>query len=87
MRSRRNLPIYRTVLESLGYIAKQADFEHIAVSRVAEIRVTLMFARELLRHMNAENEPSDAVVCEACGKRFESERELERHVRAVGLVD
>jgi hypothetical protein len=46
-----------------------------------------MFARELLRHMNAENEPSDAVVCEACGKRFESERELERHVRAVGLVD
>ena len=26
-------------------------------------------------------------VCEACGKSFESEEALERHVREVGLVD
>jgi uncharacterized C2H2 Zn-finger protein len=25
--------------------------------------------------------------CEACGKEFESERALQAHVRAVGLVD
>lgn len=37
--------------------------------------------------MNAESEESEALVCDACGKQFDSERELERHVRAVGLVD
>ncbi|WP_201287888.1 C2H2-type zinc finger protein [Salinirussus salinus] len=26
-------------------------------------------------------------VCEVCGKSFESEAELERHVHDVGLVD
>lgn len=26
-------------------------------------------------------------VCDACGKRFETEEALERHVREVGLVD
>ncbi len=26
-------------------------------------------------------------VCEACEKRFETEAELERHVRNVGIVD
>lgn len=26
-------------------------------------------------------------VCEACGKAFESEAELDRHVHEVGLID
>jgi len=30
---------------------------------------------------------SDEVVCDICGETFESERELERHVHDVGLVD
>lgn len=29
----------------------------------------------------------DEHVCEACGKRFETEEALERHIREVGLVD
>jgi hypothetical protein len=30
---------------------------------------------------------SEPFVCEACGKSFESEEALERHVHDVGLVD
>ena len=29
----------------------------------------------------------DEHVCEACGKDFDSEAALERHVREIGLVD
>lgn len=30
---------------------------------------------------------TDTYVCDACGRQFESEAALERHVKEVGLVD
>lgn len=35
--------------------------------------------------MNSQTEEEDH-ACTACGKSFESEAELERHVRDIGLV-
>lgn len=29
----------------------------------------------------------DSYVCDSCGKEFDSEDELERHIKDVGLVD
>ena len=37
--------------------------------------------------MNERTETDDEHVCAACGKAFESEAELERHVHDIGLVD
>jgi|GEM_PF-2960843 hypothetical protein len=37
--------------------------------------------------MTANEEENGEHVCEACGKAFETESALERHVHNVGLVD
>lgn len=36
--------------------------------------------------MTTNNEENGEYVCEACGKAFEAEAALERHVHDVGLV-
>lgn len=37
--------------------------------------------------MNETSDGSETYTCEACGKTFESEDALERHIHDVGLVD
>lgn len=37
--------------------------------------------------MDEPNDERDTYICEACGKTFESEEALERHIHNVGLVD
>jgi DNA-directed RNA polymerase subunit RPC12/RpoP len=37
--------------------------------------------------MTESESSSEEYVCEACGKSFETERALERHIHEVGLVD